>query len=526
MSVIKAVAGEVAIMLQPWSSLLPTSSSSNKEPSYAPLADEHFEDVAVEGFVSPGDDLAQSTVDWSVDEEKRVLRKLDLIVLPLLVTGFYALQLDRGNIGNALTDYFLEDVGITQFQYNVGQQLLSVGIVLLEIPSNIILYRIGPQRWISGQMMAWGLVATFQAFQKGYGAYLSTRLLLGLCEAGFIPGSLYTISMFYKKEETSKRFSIFFLGNLTAVATTGLISYGILHMRGVANLAGWQWLFLIEGMFTVVMSVLFALFFPQSPLRPSSILGLQYFTDREAEILHRRIIVDDPRKLAKKKWINWSELGSALANWRMYPHLLLTLTAVAPNSTMTSYAPKLVQSFGYERLKANALVSVGGWISLVLNVGLGWCSDRTGVRGPWVAGGLALFWGFTIGNRVLAGSSDEHARYALLTMALATQLFYHPVNGSWMALNTRSAGERSITMALFIMAANASGIIGSQLFQSSDGPNYVKGWTAIVALTSVGLFFAIWTNVQYWWLNRKIEKEEREEGLVGGSDVIKHRYFA
>lgn len=84
-------------------------------------------------------------------------------------------------------------------------------------------------------------------------------------------------------------------------------------MRGVANLAGWAWLFIIEGMFTIVMALLFAAFFPQSPLRPSSILGLRYFTDREAEILHHRIIVDDPRKLQQKKWINWSELGSAVS---------------------------------------------------------------------------------------------------------------------------------------------------------------------------------------------------------------------
>lgn len=111
---------------------------------------------------------------------------------------------------------------------------------MLQIPSNLILYRIGPQKWISGQIFAWyveevpirahiccvaadvmtrGLVATFQAFQKGVSAYLATRILLGLCEAGFIPAGLYTISMFYKRDETSKRFSIFFLGNLTAVAS-------------------------------------------------------------------------------------------------------------------------------------------------------------------------------------------------------------------------------------------------------------------------------------------------------------------
>jgi len=99
--------------------------------------------------------------------------------MPLLIVAFFALQLDRGNIGNAMTDFFLRDVGITQFQFNVGQQLLAAGIVILEIPSNLILYRLGPRLWIGVQVLAWGLVATFQAFQKGLGPYLATRLLLG-----------------------------------------------------------------------------------------------------------------------------------------------------------------------------------------------------------------------------------------------------------------------------------------------------------------------------------------------------------
>ncbi|KAF4544950.1 MFS transporter [Lasiodiplodia theobromae] len=411
--------------------------------------------------------------------------------------------------------------------FNVGQQLLSAGIVILEIPSNLILYRIGPQKWISGQIFAWGLVATFQAFQKGLAAFMVTRILLGLCEAGFIPAGLYTISMFYKRNETSKRFSIFFLGNLTAVASSGLIGYGILHMRGVANLAGWQWLFIIEGLFTCMVGVLFAVLFPKSLFEPKSAFGFRYFTEREADILRRRIIFDDPRKLQKKKWIDWAELRYALSNWKVYPHLLLTLTAIAPNNTLNSYAPTLVSSFGYGRLVSNALVSVGGWIALVMNVCWGLMADHFGQRGPLVLLGVLIWWAVTIANRALIHSEDNHARYAVLTLALSFSMTYHAVNGSWLALNARTAGERSITMALFIMAANAAGIVGGQLFQSSDKPLYETGWTSIVALTSVGLVFAVLANLQYWWLNRKIKRRERQiamagEGIVQEGEV--HRY--
>ena len=124
---------------------------------------------------------------------------------------------------------------------------MALGIVLWEIPSNMILYRIGPAVWISTQVIAWGLVATFQAFQHGVGAFLITRFLLGSFESGFIPAGLFTITRWYKRGETSKRFTIFFLGNMAVQALSGDIAFGILHMRGVWGMAGWQWLFIVSG---------------------------------------------------------------------------------------------------------------------------------------------------------------------------------------------------------------------------------------------------------------------------------------
>jgi hypothetical protein len=97
-------------------------------------------------------------------------------------------QLERGNISNALTDNFLKDVGITQDQFNTGNSLLYLGIILLEIPSNYCLQITGPRIWISLQVLAFGLVSTFQAFQKGYSGYLVTRIMLGIAECGYIPG--------------------------------------------------------------------------------------------------------------------------------------------------------------------------------------------------------------------------------------------------------------------------------------------------------------------------------------------------
>ncbi|KAG7102265.1 putative transporter like protein [Verticillium longisporum] len=318
-------------------------------------------------------DAQDSPIEWTDEEERLLVRKIDTAIMPLLTLGFYALQLDRGNIGNALTDFFLRDVGITQNQFNVGQQLLPLGIIILEMPSNLVLYRIGPVLWLGGQMMAWGLIATF---------------LLGLGEAGFIPGSLYTITRWYKRNETSKRFSIFFLGNMLASATSGLIAFGILRMRGIAGLSGWQWLFILEGVFTVVVGVTFLSFFPKSPSKPTSLFAFGWFTERERQIMVARILRDDPSKSQSRPSISWQETKQAASQ-------------------------ALSKFYGTSaKLESNALISISYWMLLFSILFWGWAADRTRIRGLWVILGLVIFWALNIGSWSLAASHDKAARFA------------------------------------------------------------------------------------------------------------------
>jgi len=214
-------------------------------------------------------------------------------------------ELDRGNIANAITDSLLEDVGITQFQFNIGQQLLYIGIVLFEVPSNMILYKVGPGKWLSLQLFLFGLVSTFQAFQTNYTSYLVTRFLLGATESGYIPGGLWTVSTWYTRKETAKRIMVFSMGSQLGQASAKLIAYGILHMRGVAGYPGWFWLFLLMGLFTIACGILLGFCLPDSLFRPQSwfLPKFSFFTDREIHILRTRVLIDDPRKNWKKKSI-------------------------------------------------------------------------------------------------------------------------------------------------------------------------------------------------------------------------------
>lgn len=214
-------------------------------------------------------------------------------------------ELDRGNIANAITDNFEEDVGISQDQFNVGQQMLSLGIVLFEIPSNMILYRVGPGKWLTLQLFLFGTVSTFQAFQKNYGSFIATRFLLGITESGYIPGGLWTLSTWYTRKETAKRVMIFYFGNQFGQASSKLLAYGILHMRGVDGHAGWFWLFIIMGSFTIASALVLGFFLPDSFRNPYSTFlpNLCLFTERELHILQTRVLLDDPMKGKKKRRI-------------------------------------------------------------------------------------------------------------------------------------------------------------------------------------------------------------------------------
>ena len=170
--------------------------------------------------------------------------RVDSTVLPLLFLGLLVFQLDRMNLASALTAGFATNVHINQATVNLGNQLMFMGIALLEIPFNIILQRLGPRKWISAQVCAFGFIAIMQVFVKGRTGFLIVRLFLGLSEAGYIPGASYTLSCWYTKRELAKRIAVLFFGMFGGNALSPILASGILKLAGRGGLNGWQWLFL------------------------------------------------------------------------------------------------------------------------------------------------------------------------------------------------------------------------------------------------------------------------------------------
>lgn len=469
------------------------------------------------------EDVAESTrPDWTESEELSAKRKVDFTLLPILGLAFFALQIDRANIANALTSTITTDLHINTNQINAGTSLLSAGIVLLEIPSNILLQKVGPQRWLAGQIIAWGLVATFQNFITNYAGYIVTRLLLGLCEAGFIPGALYTMSTYYKKSETSLRISIFFLGNLLATATVSLIGAGILLLSGRGGVAGWRWLFIIEGAITISIGIIFILFIPQSVNNGSPLISggkWSYFTPRETYILGRRVVLDDPAKVNGHLKISRQDVWLTVRNPRILIHVLISLISLISVTAVQQYSPSIIKSLGFGTVQANALYSVGAYCAVVLVVLLAFIADRTKRRGPSVL--IAAAWSL-IAYACLRQSihHSKWPRYAAIVAANATNTVIHILNIGWVSVNCQGPMQRSIAMAMIVMAANCGSIAGAQVFRTEDAPLYLNAFTATLALSAICFIVIIGQLVWYFSSNRKLAKTRAAPIVEGNSEGL------
>ncbi|UPX09665.1 uncharacterized protein EKO05_0000349 [Ascochyta rabiei] len=179
-------------------------------------------------------------------DEKKILRKMDLHLIPMLALLYLLSFLDRANIGNAKIEGLVDTLGMSGMQYNLCLTVFFFTYAAFEIPSNLLLKRLRPSIWLPTIMVAWGIVMTLMGIVQNYHSLLIARIFLGATEAGLFPGVAYYITMWYCHHEAQFRQALFFSAASVAGAFSGLLAFGIAHMDGVGNLEGWRYEGLIE----------------------------------------------------------------------------------------------------------------------------------------------------------------------------------------------------------------------------------------------------------------------------------------
>lgn len=246
----------------------------------------------------------------SVDE-RALVRKLDLYLIPLIMALYLFSFLDRVNIGNARLYGLEEDLNLSSNQFQVAVSILFVTYLLFEVPSNLVLKLFTPRRWIAFIAVTWGLIATMTGLVQNYGGLIAVRLLLGVVEAGLFPGLNVYLTFFYSKHELALRVGYLFVSAAIAGALGGLLAYGIGHMDGLEGMSGWRWIMIIEGIPSVILGIItyFAL--------PNDAQSAYFLTKEEKalmEVRRRR----EYGNTASSQEFNKQDMVRAFTDWKVW----------------------------------------------------------------------------------------------------------------------------------------------------------------------------------------------------------------
>ncbi|KAJ3095390.1 hypothetical protein HDU97_006993 [Phlyctochytrium planicorne] len=431
---------------------------------------------------------------YTEEEERKVITKWDIFVLPWVCIMFFFLQLDRGNIANALTSTFLADLGINIDDNNLGTIIFISAFVLLEIPSNMIIRRVGAHRWIPILMVLWGTVAWATAFIHDRNTFFVARLFLGLTEAGWIPGTLVYLGDFYTRSELGFRLGLFW-GTITfATAFAGSLSFAILkYLEGAHGLKGWQWLFLIEGVGTVAWGLLSLAYLPAGPKHTKG--GIRFgpwLTETQERIAVARVFRDDPSKGAGQgEHVSVEHIKDAVTDPRLWLHLTAGFFATLPGTPVGGYLPLIISGLGFDRIFSNLLTTPPYLCSMVFMSVLAWNSSRVGERAIHCTIGIGSLLFGTILLSSVPKSVDKWLQYSFVFPTVAGLLPWHGIQAAWISANMGSTGKRTVALAMYIMSVNISSLPGSQIFRNDDAPLFKRGFVIVnICLSIVVVLFA------------------------------------
>lgn len=448
------------------------------------------------------------TLQWDAQEERKVVRKTDTWLLSWLCVMFFGLQLDRGNLSNALADSFLKDINVNSDVYNNGTTIQLVAFLAAEFPVQFLIKRYGFRRVLPILMFAWGTVSWGQAFMTDQTGFYITRALIGAFEGGFIPGTILYATYFYTTKEIAVRLAVFWSTLNVARIISALLAAGILEMRGIAGKPGWFWLFLLEGLLTVVLAMISFLYLPASPTNTRNVLFRKpWYTDREETIMVNRILRDDPAKgrTLLKEPATWQDVKNTWSDKSLWGLFFIGLVAYIPATPVTGYLTLTLRRLGFSTFDSNMLTIPSAVIQIVTMLSLAWSSDRFGQRALHCIFGEFWIMPLLIGLLTLHDGGREWSRFTMVTL-ISGYPYFHPIVTSWISENTFDVKKRAIAAATYNVIVQIGSLIGSQIYRAYDAPYYKQGNIVLVSICALSLVSFVVQRQYLVWLNAKKER--------------------
>ena len=350
--------------------------------------------------------------------------KIDIVVMPCLVVMYILNYLDRQNIASARLAGLPEDLNLNDTQYQTCVSILFVGYILMQVPSNMILGRIKwPGIYINVAMAMWGVVSACMAAVHSYSGLLLARFFIGFVEAVFFPGALFYLSLFYNRQQYALRAAILYSGSQLGNAFGGLFAIAILQLDGAHGIAGWRWLFIVEGCLTIGIALIFAFILPNSPRKS---WGL---TEVERDWQQWNYEQDQGQQDDGKEIGPGQGLKLALTDPKMWL-MLVCLYAIYISAAVTNFFPSVVKTLGYSRNETYGLSAPPFCLCVILMLINGFLSDKRRNRWQHIVFPLCLN---VVANVIAVSSLNTAARYVAMMLMPGSAYMASTVLLSWVA---------------------------------------------------------------------------------------------
>ena len=427
------------------------------------------------------------------------MRRVAWRLMPILMLGYFAAFLDRVNVGFAALT-MNEALGLSPRAFGLGAGLFFLGYFLFEIPSNLILARIGARRWIARILLTWGVVSALNAFVWNASGFYAVRFALGLAEAGFYPGVVLYFTWWFPSAYRSRAMAGLHSASKIALIIGPIVSGQLLQLNGWLGLAGWKWLFLIEASPPVILAVVLYALLPDKPEQA------RWLKPEQRAWLAARIASE----MAQREAIRRFRLSEALRDRRIWLLTLIWFGVCVSGYGVNIFVPRIIRGFGVGFGMTGLLVAVPYAFAMLAMVLGSWHSDRTGER-TWHVAGACLTCAAALGVGSLLAGSPVLLMIAL-TIAAMGQANIEPIFWSLpMAMLTGVAAAGGI--ALINSVGNLGGFVGPFFYglvmQASGSTTLALAVVSLPLMAGAGALIAVGHD-------RRLERIPPPEGHQAG----------
>ncbi|KAH0422923.1 major facilitator superfamily protein [Colletotrichum camelliae] len=457
---------------------------------------------------SVGYEEAPSILEWSEAEEKAIRRKIDWHTVPLTTVLYLLCFLDRSNIGNARIQGMAKDINLEGFRFNWVLSIFYIVYLFVEVPSNIVLKRVGPRFYLPFLVVGFGVVSLCTAFVKTYEGLAAARAFLGVFEGGAMPGFSFFLSSFYRREELLLRIGILISSASLSGAFGGLLATGLSRVPewGFDGMPihTWRNIFFFEGFVTILMGLFAPLWMPTNP-------ATAYFlTDRERAIAVERL--QREHKSDANEPVSLDHVKRAVFCIHNYTcafgFFLINITVQG----ISVFMPTILNDLGWTATKAQ-LMSVPPYVVACASaVTVAYISDKTRQRGIF----LALFSLIAvIGFAILRFETDANIRYMAVFFVTAGAFPGGPGFLSWAMNNSAGPSVRAVTSAYVVTIGTIGGIVATWTYTFKDAPKYFVGHTINLVGQSLAVLLALFGIIYCLYENRMRAAGKRDHRLDG-----------